>query len=77
VIADLRATTEGDRNNMLFKAAVRVLELGAAEAVPALQQAAREIGLERDEIDETIASARRRVGACADGTDGVFRARAA
>jgi hypothetical protein len=62
VVADLRATTEGDRNNMLFKAACRVLELGAAEAVPALQQAAREIGLERDEIDETIASARRRVG---------------
>jgi hypothetical protein len=76
VVANLRATTEGDRNNMLFKAAVRVLELGAAAAIPAVEQAAREIGLERDEIDETIASARRRVGACADGTDGVSRARA-
>jgi hypothetical protein len=75
VIADLRATTEGDRNNQLFKAACRVLELGAAAAVPAVEQAAREIGLDRDEIDETIASARRRVGACADGTDAVSRAR--
>jgi hypothetical protein len=77
VIADLRATTEGDRNNTLFKATCRLLELGAAEAVPAVEQAAREIGLEAGEIGETIASARRRVGACADGTDGVFRARAA
>jgi hypothetical protein len=74
VLADLRATTEGDRNNMLFKATCRVLELGAAEAVTAIEQVAREIGLDRDEIDETIASARRRVGACADGTDAVFRA---
>lgn len=77
VLADLRATTEGDRNNMLFKATCRILELGAAEAVPALQQAAREIGLEADEIAETIASARRRVGACAGSANGVFRARAA
>jgi hypothetical protein len=77
VVADLRATTEGDRNNQLFKAAVRVLELGAAEAIPAVEQAAREIGLEADEIGETIASARRRVGACTEGTDDVFRARAA
>jgi hypothetical protein len=59
---------------MLFKATCRVLELGAAEAVTAIEQVAREIGLDRDEIDETIASARRRVGACADGTDAVFRA---
>jgi hypothetical protein len=77
LLADLRATTEGDRNNTLFKTTCRILELDAAEAVPAVEQAARQIGLERDEIDETIASARRRVGACADGTDGVFRARAA
>ena len=76
VLADLRATTEGDRNNQLFKAACRVLELGAAEAVPAVERIAREIGLERDEIDETIASARRRVGACADGADPVSRVRA-
>ena len=76
VLADLRATTEGDRNNQLFKSVCRILELGAAEAVPAVERIAREIGLERDEIDETIASARRRVGACADGADPVSRVRA-
>jgi hypothetical protein len=72
VLADLRATTEGDRDNALFQAACRVLELGAAAAVPAVEQAAREIGLEADEIAETVASARRRVGACADGDADVF-----
>jgi hypothetical protein len=75
VLADLRSTTPGDRNNALFRSTCRLLELGAAEAIPAAEQAAREIGLEHDEIAETIASARRRVGACADDSDGVFRAR--
>jgi hypothetical protein len=75
VLADLRATTKGDRNNQLFKSVCRILELGAADAVPAVEQIAREIGLGRDEIDETVASARRRVGACADGADPVPRAR--
>ena len=76
VLADLRATTEGGRNTMLFKSVCRLLELGAAAAVPAAEQVAREIGLGRDEIDETVASAQRRVGACADG-DADVSARAA
>jgi Bifunctional DNA primase/polymerase, N-terminal len=72
VLADLRATTEGGRNIALFQAACRVLELGAPAAIPAVEQAAREIGLEADEITSTIASALRRVGSCADGGADVF-----
>jgi hypothetical protein len=49
-----------------------VLELGAPAAIPAVEQAAREIGLEADEITSTIASALRRVGSCADGGADVF-----
>jgi hypothetical protein len=62
VIADLEATTEGDRNNMLYRAACRVLELGAADAIPAVEEAARRIGLAQGEIDQTVASAQKRIG---------------
>jgi hypothetical protein len=65
ILAELAAATEGQRNNTVFWAACRVLELqrqGApASWLDTIEQAGLRLGLDQAEITKTIVSARKRV----------------
>jgi hypothetical protein len=60
------ATDGTGRNDQLFRAACRVLELqrqGAPESwIATIEQAGQRLGLDQAEIAKTIRSARKRVG---------------
>jgi hypothetical protein len=65
ILADLGDATEGTRNNTVFWAACRVLELqrqGApASWLDTIRQAGHRLGLDQVEVNRIIASARKRV----------------